>query len=172
MVALFEKVEYTVLLTWLFRRERAGKVAPTSDPFRFEAPDLQYFLDSPTEVSNFWERTWELDGQTIRVALHHDGSEAHAEEYSEAVAAIVEAARDMYGELPDFDYGEYTFLGCYLPWVAGDGMEHRNSTVLTSTGSLATAMTGVLGTVAQFIRKLRPCPLYLERMVIRESCQL
>jgi predicted metalloprotease with PDZ domain len=143
----------------------ATQLAPTGDPFRFEAPDLQYFLDSPTEVSDFWERTWELDGQTIRVALHHEGTEALADEYSTHVAAIVEAARDMYGELPTFDYGEYTFLACYLPWVAGDGMEHRNSTVLTSTGSLETAMTGVLGTVAhEFfhawnVERIRPAAL-------------
>lgn len=126
----------------------ATQLAPTDDPFRFEAPHLQYFLDSPTEVSDFWERTWQLDGQSIRVALHHEGSEEEAEQYSSAAAAIVEAARSVFGELPAFDYGEYTFLACYLPWVDGDGMEHRNSTVLTSTSSLASNMNGLLGTVA------------------------
>ena len=143
----------------------ATQLAPTADPFRFEAPNLQYFLDSPTEVSDFWERTWELEGQTIRVALHHEGAEALAGAYSVAVAAIVEAARDVYGELPDFDYGQYTFLACYLPWVDGDGMEHRNSTVLTSTGSLARNMTSLLGTVAhEFfhawnVERIRPAAL-------------
>ncbi len=126
----------------------ATQLGATDDPFRFEAPDLQYFLDSPTEVSDFWERSWQIDGQTIKVALHHDGTAELAEQYARAAAGIVEAARDVYGELPEFDYGEYTFLACYLPWVDGDGMEHRNSTVLTNTGSLATNMTGVLGTVA------------------------
>lgn len=126
----------------------ATQLARTDDPFRFEAPDLQYFLDSPTEVSDFWERTWRLDGQTIRVVLHHQGSQEEAEEYSRAAAAIVEASKSVFGELPAFDYGEYTFLACYLPWVDGDGMEHRNSTVLTSTSSLASNMTGVLGTLA------------------------
>jgi len=126
----------------------ATQLAATDDPFRFEAPDLQYFLDSPTEVSDFWERSWQLDGQTIKVALHHEGTEELAEQYAQAAAGIVEAARNVYGELPEFDYGEYTFLACYIPWADGDGMEHRNSTVLTNTGSLATNMTGVLGTVA------------------------
>lgn len=126
----------------------ATQLAPTDDPYRFRAPDLAYFLDSPTEVSAFWERSWEADGRTIRVALHHDGTEAEAEAYAAAVARIVDASKAIYGELPDFDFGSYTFLACYLPWVAGDGMEHRNSTVLTSTGSLAQNMTGLLGTVA------------------------
>jgi predicted metalloprotease with PDZ domain len=143
----------------------ATQLAPTPDPYRFTAPDLAYFLDSPTEVSDFWLREWEVDGQTIRVALHHAGTEAEAERYAEAAAAIVEASRDIYGGLPSFDFGSYTFLSCYLPWAAGDGMEHRNSTILTSTGSLATNMTGLLGTVAhEFfhawnVERIRPASL-------------
>ena len=141
------------------------QLVSTDDPNRFTAPDLAYFLDSPTEVSAFWEREWSVDGQTIRVVLHHDGADVEAEEYTDAVARIVEASRDIYGELPEFDFGRYTFLACYLPWVAGDGMEHRNSTVLTSTSSLATNMTGVLGTVAHeffhawSIERIRPATL-------------
>jgi predicted metalloprotease with PDZ domain len=42
----------------------ATQLAATDDPFRFEAPDLEYFLDSPTEVSDFWGRSWQLDGRT------------------------------------------------------------------------------------------------------------
>jgi len=143
----------------------ATQLAPTDDPHRFTAPDLAYFLDSPTEVSDFWLRSWEIDGQTIRVALHHAGTEAEAARYAEAVSAIVTSSRDLYGTLPAFDFGSYTFLACYLPWVDGDGMEHRNSTVLTSTGSLATNMTGLLGTVAhEFfhawnVERIRPATL-------------
>jgi predicted metalloprotease with PDZ domain len=143
----------------------ATQLAPTDDPYRFTAPDLAYFLDSPTEVSDFWLRSWEIDGQTIRVALHHAGTEAEAARYADAVSAIVTSSRDLYGTLPAFDFGSYTFLACYLPWVDGDGMEHRNSTVLTSTGSLATNMTGLLGTVAhEFfhawnVERIRPATL-------------
>lgn len=143
----------------------ATQLAPTSDPYRFTAPDLAYFLDSPTEVSDFWLREWDVDGQTVRVALHHTGTEAEAERYVEAAAAIVEESRDIYGALPGFDFGTYTFLSCYLPWAAGDGMEHRNSTILTSTASLASNMTGLLGTVAhEFfhswnVERIRPATL-------------
>ena len=143
----------------------ATQLAPTDEITRFTAPHLYYFLDSPTEVSDFWEKKWDVDGQTVRVALHHAGTDAEAEEYAEAAAAIVDGSRDVYGELPTFDYGEYTFLACYLPWVDGDGMEHRNSTVLTSTGSLESNMLGVLGTVAhEFfhawnVERIRPTTL-------------
>ena len=52
------------------------------------------------------------------------------------------------GELPAFDFGTYTFISCYRPNCAGDGMEHRNSTSLTSSNSLSSSMIGLLGTVS------------------------
>jgi len=143
----------------------ATQLGPTNDPYRFTAPNLYYFLDSPTEVSDFWLHEWDVDGQTVRVALHHAGTDAEAEQYASAAESIVAAAVDIYGGLPEFDFGTYTFLACYLPWVDGDGMEHRNSTILTSTGSLATSMTGLLGTVAhEFfhtwnVERIRPTTL-------------
>lgn len=130
----------------------ATQLAPTDDPYRFTAPDLSYWMDSPTEVSDFWETSWEVPGpegpQTVRIALHHEGTEAQAREYAQGAMAIVDAEAAVFGTFPRFDHGTYTFLACYLPWVDGDGMEHRNSTVLTSTGSLATNGRGLLGTVA------------------------
>jgi predicted metalloprotease with PDZ domain len=143
----------------------ATQLAPTRDETVFTAPNLYYFLDSPTEVSDHWMRSWDIDGRTVRVALHHTGTEAEAERYADAAAAIVETTRDLYGRLPEFDFGTYTFLACYLPWADGDGMEHRNSTVLTSTASLQTSMTGLLGTVAhEFfhswnVERIRPATL-------------
>src|SRR5690606_4745844 len=68
----------------------------------------------------------------------------------------------VFGEPPDFDYGTYTFIADYLPWVAGDGMEHRNSTILTSTRPLATGALANLGTLShEFfhtwnVERLRP----------------
>ena len=40
----------------------------------------------------------------------------------------------IYGEFPDYEPGHYTFLADYLSYANGDGMEHRNSTVMTSSG--------------------------------------
>jgi len=147
----------------------ATQLEPTDDPFRFLSPDLTYFLDSPTEVSDFWETSWEVPGtdgpQTVRIALHHEGTEEEARRYADAARAIVQAESEVYGELPEFDFGTYTFLACYLPWVSGDGMEHRNSTILTSTGSLAHDRMGLLGTVAHeffhawSIERIRPAAL-------------
>jgi predicted metalloprotease with PDZ domain len=119
----------------------------------FMAPDLDYFMDSPTEISNYQMRefTETSNGKsfTIRFALHHEGTEAELNQYMESVRKIVRQEKAVYGELPDYDYGQYTFLACYLGHVSGDGMEHRNSTVLTSTRSLSDGgMKSNVGTVS------------------------
>ena len=125
----------------------ATQLVPTDDPFTFTAPDLAYFMDSPTELSAFDLYEWEQGGQTYRIALHHLGTDAEAEAYVEMAKAVLAEQAAVFGGYPTFDYGTYTFLADYLPWVAGDGMEHRNSTILTSTASLATPER-VLGTLA------------------------
>ena len=52
---------------------------PTSDPWTFTAPNLQYFMDSPTELSDFVMSTFSVpntDGTSadFRVVVHGDGS--------------------------------------------------------------------------------------------------
>jgi predicted metalloprotease with PDZ domain len=130
----------------------ATQLAPTDDSYTFAAPDLQYFMDSPTELSNFSERSWEFESngktQTIRLIVHHDGIEEDVDTYLEKAKKVVAAQVEVFGELPDFDYGTYTFIADYLPHVAGDGMEHRNSTILASTQSLHQADYSQLGTLS------------------------
>lgn len=130
----------------------ATQLVPTDDPSTFTAPDVHYFMDSPTEVSDFELREWPVESggeeYTIRLVLHHDGTAAEADDYADMVARVVDEEAAIFGELPDFDYGVYTFLADYLPHVSGDGMEHRNSTILTSQRPLATGALRNLGTVA------------------------
>ena len=118
----------------------ATQLAPGDDPFRFSAPNLQYFMDSPTELSDFSERSWQVLSNgtpyTIRLVVHHDGEEEDVDAFAEMAKNVVAAQMEVYGELPDFDYGSYTFIADYLPHVAGDGMEHRNSTILANRESL------------------------------------
>lgn len=128
------------------------KVATQLKPIKentFMAPDLYYFMDSPTELSDFSLREFKLDRKNIRFALHHDGTDEAFDEYFDQVKRIVEQEKQVFGELPVFDYGEYTFIACYLPNVSGDGMEHRNSTILTDTDALVDGgMKGNIGTVS------------------------
>lgn len=107
------------------------------DGTTYRAPNLHYFMDSPTEISDHDLRSFELDGQQINFVLHHNGTDEEFDAYFEKVKRIVLQQKAVFGELPKFDYGAYSFLACYMPNVSGDAMEHRNSTVLTTTRSLA-----------------------------------
>ncbi|MEQ5790193.1 M61 family metallopeptidase [Muricauda sp. NFXS6] len=139
-------------VTFDVREDLDWKVAtqlPLVSGTTYSAPNLYYFMDSPTEISNYMLRSFEVDGKTINLALHHNGTEQEADEYFEKVKKVVLAEKEVYGELPDFDYDNYTFLACYIPNASGDGMEHRNSTILTSTRSLANGgMERNIGTVS------------------------
>lgn len=115
----------------------------------YSAPNLQYFMDSPTEISDFSLREFKVGSQNVRLALHHNGTEEEVDTYFEKVKKVVLEQEEVYTELPKFDYGTYTFLACYVPNASGDGMEHRNSTILTSTRSLAKGgMERNIGTVS------------------------
>jgi predicted metalloprotease with PDZ domain len=130
----------------------ATQLFPTGDPFSFTAPGLQYFMDSPTELSHFTLREWTATagGKTypIRLALHHAGTEAEADSYAVLTRKVVAGHMAVFGEPPAYDVGYYTFIADYLPWASGDGMEHRNSTIVSSSGSLAQNMGGLIGTVS------------------------
>ena len=118
----------------------ATQLQPTRRALSFSAPDLQYFMDSPIELSNFGLRQWRIgEGdarQMVRLAVHHDGEDEDLDMFAEKAKTIVAEHIKMFGEAPQFDYGVYTFIADYLPTVDGDGMEHRNSTILTRSGSL------------------------------------
>jgi len=116
---------------------------------KYAAPDLYYFMDSPIEISDFDMKSFNVDGQEIRFVMHHPGTKAEFDEYFEKVKKIVDQEKMVFGELPKYDFGKYTFLACYMPNVTGDGMEHRNSTILTDVESLANGgMKGNIGTVS------------------------
>jgi predicted metalloprotease with PDZ domain len=136
----------------------ATQLFPTSDPLVLTAPNIHYLMDSPADFSNFTLREFVVDDgrkrsgppPTIRIALTHDGTDAEADVFARDVERIVRETLAIFGEFPEFETNTYTFLSTYLPWASGDGMEHRNSTSLTSSGALRSPnqRQGILGTVA------------------------
>ncbi|TVZ52431.1 M61 family metallopeptidase [Dokdonia sp. Hel_I_53] len=133
---------------------------------KYGAPDLQYFFDSPTEIGDYQLREFMVEGQNIRFVLHSNDTAEDFDTYWDKVKAIVLEQKEVFGELPTYDYGEYTFLACYAPHVSGDGMEHRNSTILTDSESLAEGgMKGNIVTVShEFfhswnVERIRPADL-------------
>jgi predicted metalloprotease with PDZ domain len=130
----------------------ATQLQMATDPFSFSAPNLQYLMDSPVEFSQFSMRTFtvpdEIRTPVFRLAVHHTGTEAELDALARDVQAIVREARHVFREYPPFEGNTYTFIADYLPWASGDGMEHRNSTVLTSSNSLRTSRLDLLDTIS------------------------
>lgn len=111
----------------------ATQMKPLGDN-SFYAPDTDYFMDSPAEIANYYLREETLDGQNIRWVLHKlNVSDGELDKYFSGLMEIVRQQKAVYGELPAYDFNEYTFLSCYMPNASGDGMEHRNSTYVVGS---------------------------------------
>lgn len=130
----------------------ATQLYPTDNPLRFTAPNLQYFMDSPTELSDFVLREWTVTSIAgtfpVRLALHHQGSDAELDAYVDMLKKVVQQEIAVFGTTPRYDVGKYTFIADYLPWASGDGMEHRNSTIITSSRPLRGNEKALLGTAS------------------------
>lgn len=130
----------------------ATQLTRTESPFVFTAPNLQYLMDSPVELSKFSTRSWKTEtgssAQIVSLAVHHQGSDDELDAFTEMAKAVVTEETAIFGELPSFDHGEYLFIVDLLPYVSGDGMEHRNSTIITGTRPLKTDAVGTLSTLA------------------------
>jgi predicted metalloprotease with PDZ domain len=126
----------------------ATQLHPAATPLEFTAPNLQYLMDSPAEFGPVAMRQFAVGGRTFRFALHHTGSDAELDSYVKDVEKIVRVEGEIFGEYPAYEPGTYTFLADYLPYANGDGMEHRNSTVMTASASIANGRLRLLDTVA------------------------
>ncbi|MGV3641034.1 MAG: M61 family metallopeptidase, partial [Adhaeribacter sp.] len=140
--------------------------AKAGNPQVFEARNLQYLMDSPVEIADLQFREWQVGPagkeQTIRLALHSPAKAADVEAYARQAQKITAEAAAVFRAYPNFDFGRYTFLACYVPQASGDGMEHRNSTFLTSAAILAGDASNHLSTLsheffhAWNVERLRP----------------
>ena len=137
----------------------------------YSAPGLQYEMDSPTELSKFNATSWEVanpDGkkQRINLTVHSDDDQQTIENFGKQVKKVVAEEQAVFGELPVYDYGEYTFLDDVYPSNSGDGMEHRNSTcIVQPIGKVGGNEVRLLGTFAHEyfhswnVKRIRPKPL-------------
>ena len=101
----------------------------------YYAPNFQYMMDSPTELSASKENSWEVsnpDGkkQGIHLSIHSDDAQPVIDNFAKMVQKMVLEEQAVFGELPVYDFGDYTFLDDVYPTNDGDGMEHRNSTCI------------------------------------------
>jgi predicted metalloprotease with PDZ domain len=117
----------------------ATQLKPSAaDKATFTAPNMQYFMDSPTVLgTSQLLHTWQDGGRTFEMATYYTGPSSEVDAFVKKTQKVVREAAGVYGgEYPQFDFGRYTFLADYLPQATGDGMEHRNSTSLTSSQPL------------------------------------
>ncbi|MEQ9380486.1 MAG: M61 family peptidase [Imperialibacter sp.] len=122
------------------------------DDDTFTAPNYYYFYDSPTMIGPMRWRRWKVEDNgeeyTVEIAAMVEDSEEALDNYTNWVKQVVNEEASVFGSFPDFDYNRYTFLVSYNPWIFGDGMEHRNSTVCSSQGSLAKNAQDLIGTIS------------------------
>ena len=98
----------------------ATQLIAGKDSLVWAAPDMAYFMDSPTEVSGFALRSWTVTGKagradTIRIALHHEGTDAELDAYADAARKVVAEQVGSSARPRSYDHGIYTFLADYLP---------------------------------------------------------
>jgi predicted metalloprotease with PDZ domain len=135
----------------------ATQLQPGAAPDTWLAPNLQFLMDSPLEIGRHAVRSFEADlpagasssaRPQMTAVLHHLGDADALDSIVEGLHRIVREEAAIFGEYPPFEGGRYTFLFDFLPWAAGDGMEHRNSAVITGSADGAMLVQHALETAA------------------------
>lgn len=117
------------------------KVAGKENTFRAENFDILY--DSPFEVSDFKEISFEVLGKMHRYVITGDGN-YDLQKLATDTAKIIEESHKIFGELP---YEDYLFI---VNTRGRGGLEHLNSTALqwTRNGFTGSNYIGFLSLVA------------------------
>jgi predicted metalloprotease with PDZ domain len=129
----------------------ATQLKPETDG-TYWAPNLQYLMDSPTSLAAYKTYSWDLSNpggkrQTIHLTVNSSDDQSTVDGFGQMVKKVTQEAQAVFGELPVYDYGTYTFLHDVAASNAGDGMEHRNSTsIVQTTPQIAGNEKQLLGT--------------------------
>jgi len=89
----------------------------------FAAENFDVLYDSPFEVSDFNETTFDVQGKKHRIVITGEGN-YDLKKLAADTAKIVEEGYKIFGELP---YNDYLFI---INLRGGGGLEHLNSTAL------------------------------------------
>lgn len=117
----------------------------------YAAPDLYYLMDSPCILSDFALRKLDSDqnnGFNIQMALYTTAADKELNQFAKMTQSVINEQREIFGEFPVFMDSSYTFLCSYGPGMFGDGMEHRNSTMIASAIPLAGNQNRLIGTIS------------------------
>ncbi len=100
-----------------------GLPSVTGQTNTFRAPNFDILYDSPFEIGNFEEISFNVEGKPHRFVIEGEGN-YDLRKIAADTAKIVEQAYGIFGELP---YDNYTYI---LNLRGGGGLEHLNSTAL------------------------------------------
>jgi predicted metalloprotease with PDZ domain len=104
-------------------RVATGLTAVAGQPNTFRAANYDILYDSPFEVSDFREISFDVEGKPHRVVFSGEGN-YDMPKVAADLAKIVDEAYKIFGE---FGYDNYTFI---VNLRGGGGLEHLNSTAL------------------------------------------
>jgi predicted metalloprotease with PDZ domain len=139
----------------------ATQLAPHDDGF-WTAPNMDRMMDATLEIGRHALLEWKVGESQFRLALHHQGTDEEAAAFARICEAVTAEEEGVFGAFPKWDNGNYTFLVDFLPYVNGDGMEHRDSTSITGTVDLRNSGARAAGTVShEFfhswnVKRIRP----------------
>ncbi|MEO8043224.1 MAG: PDZ domain-containing protein, partial [Acidobacteriota bacterium] len=104
-------------------RIATGLPSVSRAPNTFRAPNFDVLYDSPFEVSDFKEISFDIHGKKHRVVMSGEGN-YDLKQIAEDIAKIADEGYKIFGEFP---YDDYTFI---VNLRGGGGLEHLNSTAL------------------------------------------
>jgi predicted metalloprotease with PDZ domain len=93
----------------------------------FTAPNYDRLVDSPVEIGNFQESSFDESGGHFRVVIDADPSDYDMAKIIAALHKVVAAATSWMNDRP---FDSYTFLYHFPRGPAGGGMEHAFSTAI------------------------------------------
>lgn len=141
----------------------ATQLQETGESGVYVAPNFSYLMDSPVMIGDLSEVNvlTEKDVE-IFMNIHAPVVDSSSARFAGLAKKVVLEQKEIFGEFPAYDYGRYRFLCGYGEGFHGDGMEHRNSTIVTSSLELQGNEMKLIGTVAhEFfhgwnVERLRP----------------
>jgi predicted metalloprotease with PDZ domain len=142
-------------------RVATGLPAVAGQPNTFHAPNYDILYDSPFEVSDFKEITFDSHGKPHRFVFSGEGN-YDMKRVAADTQKIVDEAYKIFGE---HEYDNYTFI---VNLRGGGGLEHLNSTALQTNRfafSPQSRYVGFLGLVAHEyfhnynVKRIRPVEL-------------
>ena len=134
--------------------------APGAEPHHYRAPDFDTLADSPIVAGTLAVREFVVDRSTHVVADAGQYAQWNSDRSAEQIEEMVKEVRRFWGSLP---FRRYVFLNVFRQ--GGGGLEHANSTLLTSSPKATEPTRSWLSFVAHEyfhafnVKRIRPVEL-------------